>query len=278
MDTPAAKPAHAATQTIFRFRRDYNSWVADETMEDYALRYTPKSFRKWSEFRVANTAFGSLSFLALEAIGGAIALNYGFTNAMWAIAMVGLVIFLTSFPIAFYAARYGLDLDLLTRGAGFGYLGSTITSLIYAVFTFIFFALEAAIMALALQLVLDWPLAWCYLLSSLVVLPLALKGITLISKLQTWTQGPWLFLLVWPFVWIAFSKPELYREFTSLSGLRSGSSGFDPMMFGVAAAVGFSLVVQIGEQVDFLRFLPERTQENRKKWWAAVLIAGPGWI
>lgn len=278
MDTPAATTEQAATQTIFRFRRDYNSWVADETMEDYALRYTPKSFRKWSEFRVANTAFGSLSFLALEAIGGAIALNYGFTNAMWAIAMVGLVIFLTSFPIAFYAARYGLDLDLLTRGAGFGYLGSTITSLIYAVFTFIFFALEAAIMALALQLVLDWPLAWCYLLSSLVVLPLALKGITLISKLQTWTQGPWLFLLVWPFVWIAFGKPELYREFTSLSGLRSGSSGFDPMMFGAAAAVGFSLVVQIGEQVDFLRFLPERTQENRKKWWAAVLIAGPGWI
>ena len=40
-------------------------------------------------------------------------------------------------------------MDLLTRGAGFGYLGSTLTSLIYATFTFIFFALEAAIMALA---------------------------------------------------------------------------------------------------------------------------------
>ncbi|MDP1363095.1 allantoin permease, partial [Klebsiella variicola] len=92
------------------------------------------------------------------AIGGAIALNYGFANAMWAIVTVGLVIFLTGLPIAVCAARYGLDMDLLTRGAGFGYLGSTITSLIYAVFTFIFFALEAAIMALALQLVVDWPL------------------------------------------------------------------------------------------------------------------------
>ncbi|NIU60999.1 MAG: hypothetical protein GWN66_04985, partial [Pseudomonas stutzeri] len=45
----------------------------------------------------------------------------------------------------------------------------------------------------------------------------------------------------------------------SLSGLRSGSSGFEPLMFGAAAAVIFSLVVQIGEQVDFLRFMPERT-------------------
>ena len=277
---PSSTPPdpQVATQTIFRFRRDYNSWVADETMEDYALRYTPKSFRRWSEFRVANTAFGSLSFLALEAIGGAIALNYGFANAMWAILTVGLVIFLTGLPIAYYAARYGLDMDLLTRGAGFGYLGSTITSLIYAVFTFIFFALEAAIMALALQMVVDWPIEWCYVLSSLVVLPLAMRGITLISRLQAWTQPVWLFLLFLPFVWIALEKPQLYRDFTDLSGFKSGSSAFDPLMFGAAAAVIFSLVVQIGEQVDFLRFLPERTPANRVRWWGAVLVAGPGWI
>ena len=211
MVTPTSQDmqnAQVTPQTIFRFRREYNSWVADESMEDYALRYTPKSFRRWSEFRVANTAFGSLSFLALEAIGGAIALNYGFSNAMWAILCVGLVIFFTGFPIAYYAARYGLDMDLLTRGAGFGYLGSTITSLIYAVFTFIFFALEAAIMALALQMVVDWPLEWCYVLSSVVILPLAMRGITLISKLQAWTQPLWLFLLLLPFVWIGLTQPR----------------------------------------------------------------------
>lgn len=267
-----------AAQKIFGFRREYNSWVADETMEDYALRYTPRSFRKWSEWRVANTAFGSLSFLALEAIGGAIAINYGFSNAMWAILVVGLVIFFTGLPIAYCAARFGLDMDLLTRGAGFGYMGSTITSLIYAVFTFIFFAIEAVIMGLAVQLATGWPLAVCYLVSALVIVPLAVRGITLISRLQAWTQPLYLFLLFLPFVWIALTQPELYRNFTSLSGLRSGSSDFQPLMFGAAAAVIFSLVVQIGEQVDFLRFLPERTRENRWRWWSAVLVAGPGWI
>ncbi len=266
------------TQTIFKFRRDYNSWVADETMEDYALRYTPKSYRKWSEFRVANTAFGSLSFLALEAIGGVIAINYGFSNAMWAIALVGLVIFLTGLPIAYYAAKYGLDLDLLTRGASFGYLGSTITSLIYAIFTFIFFALEAAIMALALQMAIGMSITVCYLISSFLVLPLAIRGITMISKLQLWTQWPWLFLMILPFVWIAVNEPHLFTEFSSLSGIRSGSSNFDPVMFGAAAGVGFSLVVQIGEQIDFLRFLPVQRAENQKRWWTAVLLAGPGWI
>jgi signal transduction histidine kinase/CheY-like chemotaxis protein/purine-cytosine permease-like protein len=274
---PTSQPA-VATQTIYRVRRDYNAWVADETMEDYALRYTPKSARRWSEWRVANTAFGALSFLVLEAIGGTIALNYGFGNAMLAILVVGLIIFLTGLPIAYYAARYGLDMDLLTRGAGFGYLGSTITSLIYAVFTFIFFALEAAIMALALRMWVDWPIEWCYIASSLIVLPLAMRGITLISKLQAWTQPLWLFLLTLPFVWIALEKPELYRQFTDLSGLKSGSNGFEPLMFGAAAAVIFSLVVQIGEQVDFLRFMPERTPANRWRWWGAVMVAGPGWI
>ncbi|MFT4992351.1 MAG: signal transduction histidine kinase/CheY-like chemotaxis protein, partial [Polaromonas sp.] len=58
----------------------------------------------------------------------------------------------------------------------------------------------------------------------------------------------------------------------------SGNSEFDPLMFGAATTVAFSLVVQIGEQVDFLRFLPEKTAANRKRWWAAVLMAGPGWI
>jgi hypothetical protein len=36
-------------QRVVKVRRDYNSWVASETMEDYALRYTPQRFRKWSD-------------------------------------------------------------------------------------------------------------------------------------------------------------------------------------------------------------------------------------
>jgi hypothetical protein len=44
------------------------------------------------------------------------------------------------------------------RGAGFGYFDSTLTSLIYASFTFIFFALEGSIMAQAFQLGLGIPL------------------------------------------------------------------------------------------------------------------------
>ncbi len=265
-------------QKIFRIRRDYNSWVANESMEDYALRYTPRSFRKWSEFRVANTAFGATSFLALEAIGGAIVLSYGFTNALWAILVFGLITFLTGLPIGYYAARYGVDMDLLTRGAGFGYLGSTVTSLVYASFTFIFFALEAAILALALQMAFGWPMAVCYLVASLGVVPLVMHGITLIQRLQWWTQPVWMLLFVLPYLAVAIEKPDAFADFTTLVGGVSHSSGFDAMMFGAAATVALPLVVQIGEQVDYLRFLPEKTPANRRRWWAAVVLAGPGWV
>lgn len=269
---------HAPPQKSFSHRREYNAWVANETIEDYALRYTPRGFRKWSEFRVANTAFGAVSFLALEAIGASIALSHGFANALAAILLVGALTFLTGLPIAVNAARHGVDMDLLTRGASFGYLGSTLTSLVYAGFTFIFFALEAAIMALALEMATGLAPIWCYALSAVVVLPLVTHGITLISRLQAWTQPIWLALLSMPFAALALANPSAYSALTTLAGSVSGTSGFALLSFGAAATVAVSLVVQIGEQVDFLRFLPERTAANRWRWWAAVIVAGPGWI
>ncbi|NGZ85007.1 hybrid sensor histidine kinase/response regulator [Duganella aceris] len=266
------------TQRIVKIRRDYNTWVANETIEDYALRFTPRSFRKWSIFRVSNTAFGAISFLVLEAIGGTITVNYGFINALWAIMAVGLIIFLTGLPISYYAAKYGVDMDLLTRGAGFGYIGSTISSFVYASFTFILFALEAAIMAYALELYFHLPLYLGYMVSALVVIPLVTHGVTLISRIQMLTQPVWLVLMALPFVAILIKQPELPGRLMDYAG-RTGANGhFNVLMFGAATAVGVALITQIGEQVDFLRFMPPKTAANRLRWHFGVLIAGPGWI
>ncbi len=177
-------------QRIVRERRQYNQWVATQTLEDYALRYTATQARK-STFQVGNTAFGPIAFLACEAIGGALTLSYGFTNAASAIVAFMALMFLIGVPICVYAARYGVDIDLLTRGAGFGYIGSTITSLIYASFTFLLFAIEASIMSTALELLFDVPLWLAHLISALVVIPIALFGISLISRFQIWTQPVW---------------------------------------------------------------------------------------
>ena len=261
-----------------RARRSYQAWVANETLEDYSLRYTAKSFRKWTPFVIANTALGGISFLALEAIGGAITISYGFSNAFPAIIVVCLLVFITNFPIAYYSSKYKIDMDLLTRGAGFGYIGSTVTSLIYACFTFIFFALEAAIMAQALELYFGLPIAIGYIVSSIVIIPIAFLGVTLISKLQLVTQPIWVLLLCTPFVFVFIKDPEVISQWVEFAGGRDGSSDFNYLYFGAATGVLFSLVVQIGEQVDYLRFMPDKNERNRFRWWAAVICAGPGWI
>lgn len=269
-----------AKQEIFRVRRSYNQWVNNQTLEDYALRFTAKSARRWPLSRVANTALGAISFLALEAIGGSITLSYGFENAAAAILVVGALIFLAGIPICYYAARYGVDIDLLTRGAGFGYIGSTATSLIYASFTFIFFALEAAILAMVLQLMFNLPLALGYIICSIVVVPIVTHGITLISRFQLWTQPLWVVLQLLPFIFLFSHEVNLMLKWVEFDGLanQTPDRGVNIIYFGAAAAVLFSLIAQIGEQVDYLRFLPEKNSKNRWRWWFALLSAGPGWI
>jgi len=169
-------------------------------------------------------------------------------------------------------------MDLLTRGAGFGYIGSTITSLIYASFTFIFFALEAAIMAQALELYFNIPLVAGYIICSLIILPITFFGITAINKLQSYTQFVWLFLMILPFVMVFHKEPELITQWSSFVGDNENSHQFDIVLFGQACAVLFALVVQIGEQVDYLRFMPNKTKNNSAKWYLSVILAGPGWI
>ncbi len=269
----------AGLQRIDRVRRQYNQWVANQTLEDYALRFTAKSARRWSAARVANTALGAISFLALEAIGGTITLNYGVTNATAAILVVSVIIFCCGLPIAYHAAKCGIDIDLLTRGAGFGYIGSTITSLIYASFTFIFFAIEAVILASALEMCFGIPRPIGYLVSAVVIIPLVTHGITLISRFQLWTQPLWIVLHIMPFAAIAYANPHSFTTWTTFAGEHGDPSGhLDLLLFGTAASVVFSLVAQIGEQVDFLRFLPRDRRTSKKAWWIALLSAGPGWI
>lgn len=263
---------------MIRVRREYQSWVANETLEDYALRYAAKSYRRWSPGTLANTAIGGISFLALEAIGGSLTINYGFQNAFTAIVLVSVLIFLVSLPIAYHSATANVDIDLLTRGAGFGYIGSTITSLVYASFTFIFFALEAAIMAQALELSIGLDLVIGYLVSSLIIIPMAFYGVTLINRLQRWTQAAWATLLVLPFAFILVREPGTLAAWTRYPGAGGSDGTLNWLAVGTGMGVLFSLVGQIGEQVDYLRFLPDRNDANRRRWWAALLAAGPGWI
>ena len=278
-DNDNEQQAMRPAQQVFRVRRTYNKWVGDETLEDFALRFTAVRGRRFTIEQVAKTALGATAFLALEAIAAAVTLNYGFINTVTAMLAVAAVIFITGFPITYYAAKHGLDIDLLTRGAGFGYLGSTITSLIYASFTFIFFAIEAAILTSALHALLGIPPAIGYIFCAVAVIPIVTHGISAVSKFQIGTQPLWLFLQLLALglaAWFELSRVEDWTRYAPQHNPEAGH--FNWMLFGAASAVFFAMVAQIGEQVDYLRFMPEKTRENRKRWWFWLTLAGPGWI
>jgi signal transduction histidine kinase/CheY-like chemotaxis protein/purine-cytosine permease-like protein len=264
-------------QRVIHQRRQYNQWVGNQTLEDFALRFTAQKARRWSAFRVGNTALGAVSFLACEAIGGSITLAFGFTNAMAAILAAGVLMFLVGLPICLSATRQGVDVDLLTRGAGFGYIGSTITSLIYAMFTFILFSIEASIMSAAITMVLSVPLWLANVISAVVVIPIAAYGIKAISRMQLWTQPIWLVLQFGPLLVLAWRGLPDFAAWTQFTG-GNGVNGFSLLSFGMAASVLLSLLPQIGEQVDYLRFLPDRARTSGIAWWSALLFTGPGWV
>jgi purine-cytosine permease-like protein len=250
---------------------------ANETLEDYTLRFAPRSYRKWSVGVVATSALGGIAYLADFAIGANIGISYGTVNALWGILVFAVVIFLSGFPLAYYAARYNLDLDLITRGSGFGYYGSVVTNVIFATFTFIFFALEGSIMAQGLELGLGIPLWIGYAVSTVIIFPLVVYGMSLLSKLQLWTTPIWLILMVLPFVYLLISHPDSVATFFAYQGEEgAGTPSLGSVM--LAAGVCLSLIAQIAEQIDYLRFMPPRTPENSRRWWSAMVLAGPGWV
>ncbi|MCC3317791.1 purine-cytosine permease family protein [Nocardia africana] len=247
-----------------------------ETLEDYTLRFAPRSYRKWSPAVVGVSALGGIAYLADFSIGANIGIANGTGNALLGIGIFAVIIMITGFPLAYYAARYNIDLDLITRGSGFGYYGSVITNLVFASFTFIFFATEGSIMAQGLNLGLHIPLWLGYLLSTVLIFPLVVYGMNTLAKLQVWTTPLWLLLMVLPFAFLLIRHPESIDSFFAYGGKDGAGVSLSGAL--LAAGVCLSLIAQIAEQIDYLRFMPPKTPENARTWWGWMLLAGPGWV
>ncbi|MGS3530122.1 hypothetical protein ACB313_02030 [Klebsiella pneumoniae] len=82
-------------QKAFKSRRRYNQWVTNQTLEDFcAPLYAGLGTtleRKASCYDSAQR--NCRTFLALEAIGGALTLTYGFNYVVVAVILVSIIIF-----------------------------------------------------------------------------------------------------------------------------------------------------------------------------------------
>lgn len=247
-----------------------------KSSEDFSLRFAPRHYRKWTPAIVAGSALGGIAYLADFSIGATIGVQHGTANAIGGILIAAVLIFISSFPLAYYAARYNVDLDLITRGSGFGYMGSILTNLIFVSFTFILFATEGSIMAQGLKLGVGLPLWAGYAVSSLMIIPLVVYGMKFLAKLQSWTNPLWLIMMVLPMAYLLIAEPDSIGTFLSYSGENQSATSLASMM--LAAGVCLSLTAQIAENIDYLRFMPPKTPRNSRSWWTAVILGGPGWV
>jgi cytosine/uracil/thiamine/allantoin permease len=92
-------------------------------MEDYSLRYAPAAFRRWSPWMVFLSCLVGLSAMAGYALDATFANEFGFGNTLLGFLAATVITLPLMLVIAFAIARKHIDVDLLTRGSGFGYLG-----------------------------------------------------------------------------------------------------------------------------------------------------------
>ena len=231
-----------------------------EAAEDYALRKVPAHWKR-PAFSFAISLSGLTSSVFFLALGGQLTLTFGFPSAMASFVVGTILGWLGSGVIARVTAMTGLDLDLITRGSGFGFLGSAVTSLIYAVNWIMYAAIEAAYLGTALHSKLPGlPTPVWFLITAFVSVPICWYGFTQNDFVQRWL-GP-IFLV--GLVWLVVAGVQNSSLTPSFSTPGFSAVGF----FGSLGALLPNVVIQVLGTGDFSRFI--RKTEVRK-----AMVAGP---
>jgi purine-cytosine permease-like protein len=75
-----------------------------------------------------------------------------------------------------------------------------------------------------------------------VVIPLVTHGVSVISRLQMWTQPLWLFMLVLSFVYVLVRDPAAFAGVMHYAGDKDAVGGFNLHIFGAGLSVGIALI------------------------------------
>ena len=79
-----------------------------------------------------------------------------------------------------------------------------------------------------------------------------------------------------PFVYLIISHPESVGPFFAYRASEAGKGSHLGSVM-LAAGVCLSLIAQIAEQIDYLRFMPPKTPE-KSAGGGPLVLAGPGWV
>src|SRR5699024_6897126 len=127
---------------------------------------------------ITNITFGIATAILYFQLGSVMALHFGAINALISAGYAIVVAGILSTFIAYLSAKTGMNVNLLSRGGGFGYIGASLTSLIYASNFIMYCAFEGMILVYAVHEFFPSIPMWIYIIifGSLVI-PLNWFGI-----------------------------------------------------------------------------------------------------
>ncbi|MEC5423974.1 cytosine permease [Virgibacillus sp. C22-A2] len=180
------------------------------TGDDYSLGRVPRDKRNMGWLSITNITFGIATAIFYFQMGSVMALQFGAVNAIISAVYAIIVAGILGTFIAYLSAKSGMNVNLLSRGGGFGYIGASLTSLIYATNFIMYCALEGLILVVAVHEFFPVIPKWALILFfGSIVIPLNWFGIKQLDKLQKWSL-PLFFVFLIAAIVVAAMKPSSY--------------------------------------------------------------------
>lgn len=120
-----------------------------EAVEDYAVGRVPAHYR-WPIPAIILVLLGNSTAMFWFILGADFSYQVGWQMMLWPMAYFFIFATIIGAVVMKLASSEGLSLNLLTRGLGFGYMGSAFTSLIYGVNFVFYFIFEGTIVSHAI--------------------------------------------------------------------------------------------------------------------------------
>ena len=189
--------------------KEYNE-ALEELESDYSLDRVPREERTKGWLSITNITFGIATAIFYFQMGSVMALSYGAANALISSTYAIIVAGILGTVIAYLSAKSGMNVNLLSRSGGFGYVGSSLTSLIYASNFIMYCAFEGLILVSAVHHFFPTLPKWILIIAfGSIVIPLNWFGIEQLDKLQKWSMPVFVVFLIAAIV-ISFYKPAVY--------------------------------------------------------------------
>lgn len=181
----------------------------DETTGDYTFDRVPREERKMGWLSITNITFGIATAIFYFQMGSVMALQFGAANAIISAIYAIIVAGILGTIIVYLSAKSGMNVNLLSRG-GFGYIGASLTSLIYASNFIMYCAFEGMILVAAVHAYFPTVPVWLLIVGfGSVVIPLNWFGIKQLDKLQKWSLPIFAIFLVAAIV-VAFNTTSKF--------------------------------------------------------------------